>query len=67
MSDSFRFWMILLGGVVAIYIAYHIVLLLVAKLVALVIPILVIGFVGYLLYSFITRKALGGGSRRLLP
>ena len=66
MSGSLRLALILLGIVFAGYFAVHIVTFLVGKVLALLIPVLVIGAIVGALYFAVNRKALGG-SRRTLP
>lgn len=66
MSSSFRFWMMLFGGVVVLYVAYHLLIHLIGAIISLVVPLAVIGGIGYVVYLMINRKALGGG-RRILP
>ncbi len=66
MSDSFRFWMMLLVGVVVLYVAYKLVIGLISGLLSLIMPIAIIGGIGYVLYLVISKKALGGG-RGILP
>jgi len=58
--------MMLLVGVVVLYVAYKLVVGLIAGILSLVMPLLVIGGIGYVLYLVIGKKALGGG-RRILP
>jgi hypothetical protein len=67
MSGSVRLVLILLAVVFGAYILIHAVEFLVAKVLALLIPILVVAAVAVILYAVVNRKALGSGSRRILP
>lgn len=66
MSSSFKFWMMLFGGVVVLYVAYHLLIHLIGAIISLVVPLVVIGGIGYVVYLMINKKALNGG-RRILP
>ncbi len=66
MSDGAQFFVKVLLIVIGLYIAYKIVVVTLAALINLVMPLLIVGAIGYVAYLIISRKALGGG-RRTLP
>lgn len=71
MSGSWKYILTLFAAVIAIYVVAKIAIALVVSaighILALLVPIAIVVGVAYVLYSLITRKALGGGSRRSLP
>lgn len=66
MSGSLRLVVILLGVVFVGYFAIHLVEFLVGRVLALLIPVAVLGAIAGALYLAVSRKALGSG-RRTLP
>jgi hypothetical protein len=58
MSGSLKLGLYIVGAVVAIYLVY--------KMVIMLLPILILAGIGLIVYGLVSRKALSGG-RRTLP
>lgn len=67
MSPSLKLGVYIFVGVVAAWIALHILISLVHTLLGLIVPIAVVVGIGYVVYALFGRKALGSGGRRYLP
>ncbi len=67
MSGSVRLVLILLAVVFGAYMLVKALGFLLALVQSLLIPVLIIAAIGVILYAVVGRKALGGGSRRILP
>ncbi|HVL40307.1 MAG TPA: hypothetical protein VM328_13030 [Fimbriimonadaceae bacterium] len=65
-NSSVRLGVYLILGVIAISIGIGIFTSLVKSLLALIVPLAIVGGVGLIIYGLISRKPLGGG-RRYLP
>ncbi|MBX3117619.1 MAG: hypothetical protein KF784_01025 [Fimbriimonadaceae bacterium] len=63
MSGSLKLGLILVFGAIAAVLVINIA----RSLMGLVLPIAIVGGVGLILYSLISRKALGGSGRNYLP
>jgi hypothetical protein len=63
MSGSLKLGLMLLAGVIAMTILIK----LAASLLSLLMPLIIVLGVGLVLYGLISRRALGGGGRRILP
>lgn len=63
MSGSLKLGLILVFGVIAITVVIKVA----QALLGLLLPIAIVGGVGLILYSVISRKALGGSRRNFLP
>ncbi len=63
MSGSLKLGLILVFGAIAA----GLVISIAKSLLGLLVPIAIVGGIGLILYSFINRKALGGGRRNFLP
>lgn len=61
MNNTMKLGVTLILGAVALIVAIN----LVRSAMSLIIPLALIGGVGLIAYSFINRKALGGGNRYL--
>jgi hypothetical protein len=66
MSGSLKLALYILIGVVAAYIGIKLVLGLLSSLLSLLIPVAILAAVVFVIYTVVSRKALGGG-RRYLP
>ena len=58
MSGSLKLGLYIVGAVIAIYLAF--------KVVSMLLPILILAGIGLIVYGLVSRKALSGG-RRTLP
>jgi hypothetical protein len=67
MSGSVRLALTLLAAVFAVYVLWHIAIAIVAKLIAVLIPLAFAAVVIVAIIYVVNRKALGPGSRRILP
>ncbi|CAN5654536.1 hypothetical protein BH11ARM2_BH11ARM2_37230 [soil metagenome] len=66
-NGSLKLIAILFGVIVLGYFAVKILTALVSTVIALIVPVAVIGVVAYVLYASVGRKALGASRRRTLP
>ncbi|RYG34561.1 hypothetical protein EON81_15245 [bacterium] len=66
-SGSLKLIAILFGVVVLGVVAVKLLTAIVSAVIALAVPVLIIGVVAYVLYASLSRKALGAGRRRILP
>ena len=67
MSGSIKLGLYIILAVFAAYVAVKVVLAVVAGILHLVLPIAIIGAIGWVLYNVIVRKSIGGGNGRSLP
>ena len=65
MSSTFAKVLVVLGALIAAYILLGMVLKLAGAILALIMPVLVVGGIVYVLYAVYGRKALSGGKRTL--
>lgn len=63
MSGTTKVVLTILGVIAALWFVTQVVI---PALVGLIVPLAIIFGIGYVLYSMVSRKALGGG-RRILP
>lgn len=66
MSGSLKLGIILVVGVIVLGMAINMLWALISKVIALLLPLAFVAGLGLILYSILSRKALGGG-RRYLP
>jgi hypothetical protein len=66
MSGSVRLALYILAGVVAVYVALKMLTAVLGMLMGILIPLAIIGGVGLVVYTVVSRKPLGG-RRRYLP
>lgn len=66
MSGTLKLGIILILGVFAIGIVYKVVVGLIGSIISLLVPLAFVAGLGLIIYSLLSRKALGGG-RRYLP
>lgn len=67
MSGTVKLALIIIVGVFAVYLAVKLLTVLLSSLLGLLIPLAIVGGIGYILYSLINKKSMGGGRRRYLP
>lgn len=67
MSGSIKLGLYIILAVFAVFVAVKVVLAVVAGILHLVLPIAIIGAIGWVLYNVIVRKSIGGGNGRSLP
>lgn len=67
MSGSIKLGLYIILAVFAAFVAVKVVLAVVAGILHLVLPIAIIGAIGWVLYNVIVRKSIGGGNGRSLP
>lgn len=65
MSNVVKFILFVVLGIIALSVVLNLVSGLLALLFKIVVPLLIIGGVGYLVYRVIDRKALGRGPRSI--
>ena len=65
MSTTARFIVYGLLAIIAVYAALAVLKFAVGLIWSIVLPLAVIGVIGYVAYSFLSRKSLGGGPRSL--
>ena len=66
MSGSLKLGIILIGGVIALFIVYKLLVTIIGTIIGLIVPLAFVAGIGLILYHLLSRKALGGG-RRYLP
>jgi hypothetical protein len=66
MSSTTKNILFLVFGLIAVYIVLGLVLKVAMGILAMIMPLLIVGGIVYVLYLVVGRKALGGG-RRTLP
>ncbi len=65
MSTPARFIVYALLAIVGVYLGMWVLKSLVSFIWSIVLPVAVLGVIGYVAYSYMTRKSLGGGPRSL--
>jgi hypothetical protein len=66
MSKTTKTFLLIVAVIIGAFFAYNLIMGLVATALRLIVPLLIIGGIGLILYSAINRKSLGA-SRRYLP
>jgi hypothetical protein len=65
MSDGMKNFLKLIGVIIALFIVYRLLVLVVHLAISVAIPVLVIGGIGYAIYRYNGGRALMGGKKTL--
>lgn len=67
MSGSIKLGLYIILAVFAAYVVVKVVLAVVSGILQLLLPVAIIGAIGWVLYQVVVRKSIGGGNGRSLP